>query len=215
MVNKLNLTIKLNKNNICNSHGGKNKTPEISWNNTMNLSKDLSVFSFELRSPENSSLSPLRFDKFIVDKELFSGERSSKQTSYALIMEDPDAPTNFIHWYLPYISPNISKLSSLTMNNINKINKINNIKNRIKSSKVQVINGYNSLGKIGYYGPCNPESNRVHRYIFTLYALDGIVDSLKINSSKDFEDILSKNNIHIMNKDQIIYKYKKDGELTI
>jgi Raf kinase inhibitor-like YbhB/YbcL family protein len=180
MVNKLNLTIKLNKDNICNSHGGKNKTPEISWNNTINLSK-----------------------------------QSSKPPSYALIMEDPDAPTNFIHWYLPYISANISKLSSLTMNNINKINKINNIKNRIKSSKVQVINGYNSLGEIGYYGPCNPESNRVHRYIFTLYALDGTVDSLKINSSKEFEDILSKNNIHIMNKDQIIYKYKKDGELTI
>jgi phosphatidylethanolamine-binding protein (PEBP) family uncharacterized protein len=136
-------------------------------------------------------------------------------------MEDPDAPTNFIHWYLPYISPNISKLLSLTMNNISKMNKINNInkmnkiKNRIKSSKVQVINGYNSLGEIGYYGPCNPESNRVHRYIFTLYALDGIVDSLKIKSSKEFEDILSKNNIDIMNKDQIIYKYKKDGELTI
>jgi len=43
----------------------------------MNLSKR-SVFSFELCSPKNSSLSTLRFDKFIVDKELFSGVQTKE-----------------------------------------------------------------------------------------------------------------------------------------
>ena len=36
--------------------------------------------------------------------------------SYALIFEDPDSlprPSNFIHWYIPYISPDITQIDEL------------------------------------------------------------------------------------------------------
>ena len=130
---------------------------------------------------------------------------SIKPTSYALIIEDPDAPINFIHWYLPYISPTISKLNSLNMKSINQNKQLND------TNLVKVKSGYNSLNEIGYHGPCNPESNRYHRYFFRLYALDGKVDNTKILSSSDFEEYLSKKNIHILDKDVIMYRYKNGG----
>jgi Raf kinase inhibitor-like YbhB/YbcL family protein len=131
--------------------------------------------------------------------------------SYALIIEDPDAPKNFIHWYLPYISPKINKINSLKMENIIKYNKpINN--NTI--SNIEILNGYNSLGEIGYHGPCNPQYNREHRYIFTLYSLDNVMyNDLKIESSTNFENLLSLNNINILGKDKVIYKYKNGGKI--
>jgi phosphatidylethanolamine-binding protein (PEBP) family uncharacterized protein len=41
---------------------------------------------------------------------------------YVLIFEDPDSlprPSNFIHWYIPYISPHITEIDEL----INRITK--------------------------------------------------------------------------------------------
>ena len=106
--------------------------------------------------------------------------------SYALIMEDPDAPINFIHWFIPYISSNNTKSYNIH----------------------DAIVGYNSLDEIGYHGPCNPEHNRPHRYIFTLYALDGkITNILKISSTKMYEDLLRQNDIKILAKKNIIYNY--------
>ena len=124
--------------------------------------------------------------------------------SYALILEDPDAPSgNFIHWYIPYISPEINQIDSLN----NKSNKNNFITGRIIQCK-------NSLGEIGYHGPCAPSG--VHRYIFTLYALDGAfnIPSFPVNSceesiksSKEFENKLKIKKINILEKKSLIYKY--------
>jgi Raf kinase inhibitor-like YbhB/YbcL family protein len=166
--NKLNFNIiNFNNDNLCNNHGGKNKSPEIEWSQPLHQPK-----------------------------------------SYALILEDPNAPINFIHWYLPYISPKINKINSL----IQKIDKeIETPINKNKLSNIQILSGYNSLNKIGYYGPCNPQTNKYHNYIFSLYSLDGIVTTQKITSSKDFEEMLLNNNIHILGKEKIIYKYINGG----
>ena len=139
-----------------------------------------------------------------ISPEIEINNTSIKPTSYALIIEDPDAPINFIHWYLPYISPTISKLNSLNMKSINQNKQLN------KSNLVKVKSGYNSLGEIGYHGPCNPQKI-LHRYFFRLYALNGIVDNLKISSSKDFEKYLLENNIQILDSDVIMYKYSNGG----
>jgi len=129
--------------------------------------------------------------------------------SYALIMEDPDAVGgNFIHWYIPYISKNINKIESLCFIN----NYKNNLKLDIDLNKLSVFFGKNSLDKYGYTGPCPPIGTGLHRYIFTIYALDNILHidekNIKISSSKDFENILKKNFIKYIDISKIIHKYE-------
>jgi Raf kinase inhibitor-like YbhB/YbcL family protein len=78
--------------------------------------------------------------------------------SYALIMDDPDAPRGtWVHWVIYNIPENISSLEeNLPRNNV------------LADGSKQ---GANSFNWIGYGGPCPPSGPR-HRYIFTLYALD-------------------------------------------
>jgi len=140
-----------------------------------------------------------------------SWNKISQATSYALILEDPDVVVkNFIHWYLPFIDKSINKIDSLDYN-------YQNISKTVNSNKtIRIIHGKNSLGKINYYGPCAPPNSGLHRYIFTLYALDGkldlhkILENLQIKSSNEFENILQISNIKILasDKKEFNYSYK-------
>jgi Raf kinase inhibitor-like YbhB/YbcL family protein len=81
--------------------------------------------------------------------------------SYALIMDDPDAPGGtFVHWVLFNIPAEADSLGE----NITHEYVLTN------SSR----QGVNSWGSLGYGGPCPPDGT--HRYIFTLYAVDTLLD---------------------------------------
>ena len=139
----------------------------------------------------------------------------SDPTSYALILEDPDAVIgNFVHWYLPFIDPSITTISSLDYND-SENKKKENKKEKNSNQTIRIIHGKNTLGEIGYHGPCAPPKSGIHRYIFTLYALNGKLDfstlgNLQIKSSKNFENILKKNNIQILasDKKEFYYSYQ-------
>ncbi len=109
-------------------------------------------------------------------------------------MEDPDAPSLFIHLVL-YITPN-DNCSINTYEN----------KNTFYFCK-------NYLNDNSYFGPCAPENTGIHRYIFTIYALDNVINFTsnndKINGSKDFINKIKKGifNVKILDKKRIIYKY--------
>ena len=71
----------------------------------------------------------------------------------ALTMEDPDAPHGtFVHWSVSAIPPGTHGLAE----------------DRVPGAAVE---GENSFGKDGWRGPCPPDDDRPHRYVFTLYAL--------------------------------------------
>ncbi len=171
----LNLKIKINNDNLCIKHNGKNISPIVSWNSISNVK------------------------------------------SYALILEDPDAPMgNFIHWYIPYISNKITFIDNL----LNTDNIIGNITNNINNTQnINLIQGYNSTNKLGYFGLCNPETNKYHRYIFTLYGLDNIIpnikDNLNIRSSKEFNELLNSYNIKVLNYEINTCKYKRNSNIMI
>jgi Raf kinase inhibitor-like YbhB/YbcL family protein len=75
--------------------------------------------------------------------------------SFALIMDDPDAPGGtWNHWLLYDIPPDWQTLPQ-----------------GFQPSKPSV-SGANDFGKIGYGGPCPPKGRGAHRYFFRLYALD-------------------------------------------
>lgn len=78
--------------------------------------------------------------------------------SFALIVDDPDAPVGtWVHWVIWNIPASTQQLAE----NVAK-------HDRLDSGAIQ---GRNDFRGIGYNGPCPPPGN-VHRYFFRLYALD-------------------------------------------
>lgn len=84
----------------------------------------------------------------------WAGEPEGTQ-SFALIMDDPDAPAGtWNHWLLWDIPANIHALPQ---------------QYRATSP---AHSGTNDFGKDGYGGPCPSKGHGAHRYFFRLYALD-------------------------------------------
>jgi len=103
--------------------------------------------------------------------------------SYCLTIIDMDV--NYIHWIIPNI--NIER---------NEIQENENIKS-----------GLNTKGTTKYIPPC-PPNEETHRYAFTLYTLNIILDNNKI---WDLKELLSEIKNHILNSDTIILKYKRNN----
>jgi Raf kinase inhibitor-like YbhB/YbcL family protein len=90
------------------------------------------------------------------------GEPPSETQSFALIMDDPDAPGGvFTHWLLFNLPANSRELSEAIPPH-----------NELVNGALQ---GKNGSGNIGYGGPC-PPSGPAHHYRFTIYALDQAID---------------------------------------
>ena len=78
--------------------------------------------------------------------------------SFALIMDDPDAPVGtWVHWVLYDLPASARELPEGVPKD-----------NELQSGARQ---GRNDFRKIGYGGPC-PPAGPAHRYFFKLYALD-------------------------------------------
>lgn len=113
-----------------------------------------------------------------------------KTLSFCIIMEDPDAPGGiFTHWIIFNIPQNYRSLPE-------NFPKLPELANGIKQGK-------NDFNKIGYNGPCPPKSSK-HRYKFTIYALDKILD---IESGIKRNEILKEINNHILGKGELICLY--------
>ena len=79
-------------------------------------------------------------------------------SGFALIMEDPDAPSgNFVHWVLYNIPHSVTVLAEGLPQ-----------KPVLEGIGSQ---GRNDFGSFGYGGPCPPRGHGSHRYYFRLYAL--------------------------------------------
>jgi Raf kinase inhibitor-like YbhB/YbcL family protein len=93
--------------------------------------------------------------------------------SFALILDDPDAPRpgGFTHWVV-YNIPGDR----------------NSLPDNVPASPAQIsvggVQGNNGAGKVGYIGPAPPQSTGTHLYRFNLYALDTIL-SLGPGATKD------------------------------
>jgi Raf kinase inhibitor-like YbhB/YbcL family protein len=81
---------------------------------------------------------------------------------YALIAEDPDAPSGiFVHWVLFNIPAERTQLPEGIA-----------VKPEVPGVGRQ---GINDARTSGYYGPC-PPPGKPHQYFFTVYALDRLLD---------------------------------------
>jgi Raf kinase inhibitor-like YbhB/YbcL family protein len=78
--------------------------------------------------------------------------RPPETQSFALVVDDPDAPAGtFSHWLAWGFDPATSELPE---------------------GEAAPTEGRNDFGSNGYRGPCPPPGHGPHRYIFRLHALD-------------------------------------------
>jgi hypothetical protein len=120
------------------------------------------------------------------------GEPPVRTQSFALIMDDPDAPGGvFTHWVLFNIPSSSRELLEAVPGQA-----------QLPSGALQ---GKNDFGIIGYGGPC-PPPGRPHRYQFTLYALDRSLE-LKAGASK--KQAIDAMRGHILAQGQVIGTYQR------
>ena len=120
------------------------------------------------------------------------GEPPAGTNSFALIVDDPDAPGRvFTHWALFNLPADSRELPEAVP-----------AQPQLSSGALQ---GKNDFGKTGYGGPC-PPPGRPHRYQFTLYALDQLLD-LKSGASK--QQVLEAMQGHILGQGQLTGTYQR------
>lgn len=107
-------------------------------------------------------------------------------TSFVLIADDPDAPGGtFVHWVYFNIPADAEGLPADVPNS--------------EEPPTGGRQGTSSFRKVGYGGPCPPGGT--HRYFFTLYAVDTMLD---LDSGATKEDVLTAAEGHALAKAQLM-----------
>ncbi len=133
----------------------------------------------ELHSCQGADLSP---------SLEWSGEPADAR-SFALIVEDPDAPAGtWCHWLLYDIAP-----------------KLHNLAQGYKPGALGV-SGMNDFGKLGYGGPCPPKGGP-HRYFFKLAALD--VHTLGLPAGARRGELLQALKGHVLAEAQYMGRFQR------
>lgn len=87
--------------------------------------------------------------------------------SVALVMHDPDAPDGTVyHWGVWAIPADANELAE------DQPTEAEFSLSGADDSKVTVYQSTNAAEELGYTGPCPPEGDDAHRYIFEVFALD-------------------------------------------
>jgi Raf kinase inhibitor-like YbhB/YbcL family protein len=150
--------------------------------------------SFEIASTafSNGGMIPKKFscDGPDVSPPLrWTGALAATQ-SFALIMDDPDAPVGtWVHWVLYNLPANTTELPE-------GVEKQEQLANGARQ-------GRNDFRRLGYGGPC-PPAGTPHRYYFKLYALDTKL-SLKAGATKpELEGAIKS---HVLGESEVVGRY--------
>lgn len=140
------------------------------------IAKAQTAASFKLISPafETGKTIP---DKYTCDGTNVSPALSwsgfpEKTKSFAIIMDDPDAPMGtWVHWVV-YNIPNT----------------VTSLEEKKGAAAIKAIDGLNSWDETGYNGPCPPGGT--HHYHFKLYALDKVLSQTKSLTKDELLDAM-------------------------
>lgn len=116
----------------------------------------------------------------------WSADKDDRAKSFALIVEDPDAPKGtFTHWVLFNI-PSITHALPHDASGIG-------------------ISGRNDFDKNGYGAACPPKGHGTHRYYFRIYALD--VEKLALAEGAKRSDVEAAMQSHVIGEGELMGKY--------
>lgn len=145
-------------------------------------------FNIQSSAFNNNEMIPAKYtcDAENISPPLSWENAPSHTQSFALIMDDPDAPMGtWDHWLLFNIPANVHEIPE---------------NNTVPEAKT----GMNSWKHNEYGGACPP--NGVHRYFFKLYALDSM---LPLNNGATKSEIEEAMKNHIVGSTEMIGKYKR------
>ncbi len=134
---------------------------------------------------KNQEIIPSKFtcDDKDINPELSWNNVPEDVKSFALIVDDPDAPSKtWVHWILIDIPKNVRKIEQ----------------NSIAGEQLK-----NDFGKLNYGGPCPPSG--IHRYFFKLYALNA--EKLENADEKNVYDLIEK---HKIDEAVLIGRYERN-----
>lgn len=115
-----------------------------------------------------------------------AGPRGTR--SYALIMEDPDAPLGtWVHW----VAWNMEQTR---------------LGEGVTAQAPAPAQGVNSGNQVGYTGPCPPRPTGAHRYIFRVYALDA---RLVLPEPVTRDHLLQAMEGHVLAKGELMGRYAR------
>jgi hypothetical protein len=160
--------------------------------------KNMTHHTIQLSSPSLPHQARLHIDQTCEGKnispQLTWSNVPATTKSFALICDDPDAPAKvWVHWTIFNIPTTAATLSA-------GIPTTPTLANGARQ-------GMNDGGTIGFGGACPPKGHGLHHYIFTLYALDTILD-LKPGISRTLLENAMKG--HILATGQLIGTYSRE-----
>ncbi len=119
----------------------------------------------------------------------WSGEPADTR-SFALVVEDPDAPSGvWTHWVMYDIAP-----------------KVHNLAQGYKPGNLG-LSGTNDFGKQGYGGPCPPKGHGPHRYFFRLYALN--VQTLELPAGAKVAELRKAMKGHVLAEAEYMGRFER------
>ncbi len=173
---------------------------------TLFFSIDCFAFALKSKAFRNNQKIPAKYtcEGQNVSPQLSWSGVPEDTKSFAIICDDPDAPTKepFVHWVIFNINGEVKGLPE----NILPKKFFKNIRKSNEERLVNVKQGTNNFGKIGFGGPCPPKGHGVHRYFFKIYALNKVL-RLKAGSTKD--QLLRAMKGHILAETKLVGKFKR------
>ncbi len=148
------------------------------------------TFTLTIAAFADGGLIPAKFtcEGANVSPELRWNDAPANTRSYALIVDDPDAPAGtFTHWVLFDIPAERSSLA--------------------EGASAIGVAGKNDFGRAGYGGPCPPRGHGPHRYTFKLYALD--IASLKLKAGAGRREMETALRGHILAQATYLGRYER------
>ncbi len=148
------------------------------------------IMPLTLTSPAfiNGAVIPLKYtcDGEDINPALVISNAPSGIRSFALIVDDPDAPSgDWLHWMMWNISATTTKIAE-------------------NSVPEGAILGQNDFGRTAWGGPCPPSG--IHHYQFKLYALDAKFN-LRVDAGKgDLEVEIEK---HLIEEARLVGTYER------
>lgn len=121
-----------------------------------------------------------------VSPPLTINQAPKETVRFALVMHDPDAPSDWVHWLMWNIPKKDGGLAQ----------------GAVPEGAKQ---GNNDFGLPIYGGPCPPEGEE-HTYVFDLYALD---TSLVLDSATTKDELISLMGSHILEQATLTGTYKR------
>ena len=111
--------------------------------------------------------------------------------SFALVVDDPDAPGGtWVHWLAYNIPAPAFRLAAKLP--------------REAEHPSGLKQGTNSWGRIGYSGPCPPAGE--HRYVFRLHALDAVLD---LPGGADRNELEAAMAGHVLDSAELVGTYSR------